>query len=81
VSYVFVFLCGAFYEAGCVFWVTYAARGSAWRAALFSMFSAAVTVAGLVETVRDLRHAPFLVAGYGAGTLVAVRWVRGPKDS
>ena len=66
------FLGGAVYEACSVGWVHYSDRGSPLVAALFSMLQAVAQVAGIGESVHDLRAAPFFVVGYGVGTYVAV---------
>lgn len=65
-------LCGAAYEAGCVFWVHHSEQGQPARASLWSMFNALVTCIGLGEAI----HRPIFIAayaiGFGGGTFVAV---------
>lgn len=73
------FLFGALYEAGCVAWVHYSERHQAGKAALVSSLLAAVQIAGVGESVHDIRMAPFFVVGYGVGSYVAVK-LKGPRS-
>ena len=73
VNAVIAFLGGAVYEAGCVFWVHYSESGRPYATALVSMLCATAQVAGIGESVRDLRIAPFFIIGYGVGTFFAVK--------
>lgn len=65
---------GAAYEAACVGWVHFSERGRALPTAGFSMLAALAEVTGVLDSVRDIRVAPFFVLGYGVGTYAAVRW-------
>jgi len=65
---------GALYEAACVGWVHFSERGRAFPTSLFSMLAATAEVTGVLDSVHDIRVAPFFVAGYGIGTYVAVKW-------
>jgi hypothetical protein len=40
------------------------------------MMQAAATIAGVGESVHDMRIAPFFVLGCGAGTFAAIVWKR-----
>jgi uncharacterized membrane-anchored protein YitT (DUF2179 family) len=44
------------------------------RAALMSAFVGALALAGLLEVAHNLPSAPYLVAGYFAGTYIGVRY-------
>lgn len=68
------FLSGALYESGCVFWVHFSEKGRPVATAVCSMLVAVAQVFGIGESVRDVRLAPFFVAGYGFGTWSAVAW-------
>lgn len=70
------FVGGFVIETMCVFWVHYSERERATATALCSMSIAIAQVLGLGEAVRDAWAAPFYVAGFGAGTYLAVRFKR-----
>lgn len=67
------FVSGAAYEAACVGWVHYSERGKAGITSVFSMLAATAEVAGVLDSVHDMRVAPFFVLGYGVGTYLAVK--------
>jgi hypothetical protein len=71
-SLVVAFAGGAIYEACSVVWVHAATGGSAWQTALVSALQALASVAGIGESVRDWRVAPFFVGGYGLGAYLAM---------
>ncbi len=66
------FLCGALYEAGCVYWVHFAESGKPIATAICSMVVASAQVLGIGESVHDVRTAAPFIAGYGVGTYLAV---------
>lgn len=72
-SYLLTFACGAWYEAGCVFWVHHSTKKQAGKTSLWSMSCALAEIVGIYYSVTDLRHAPAFILGYGVGTYVAVR--------
>ncbi len=63
---------GAVYEGGRVWWVAFAARDHAGRAAIVSVLLAASLVFGLGAAVRDPVCAPGWIAGYGVGTYIGI---------
>lgn len=67
------------HEIACVFWVHESDRLRAGRAALWSMFCGSVGVVGLWLSIDDIRHAPALILGYGAGTFIGIRVKAGLK--
>jgi hypothetical protein len=71
-SYLLVLICGLLYEAGCVFWVYAAEQRKPVKIALWAMLCASVQLTGLIESVRDLKHVPFFILGYGLGAGGAV---------
>ena len=66
------FVSGAAYEACSVVWVHRATTGTALQTALVSGLQAFAQVAGIGESVKDWRAAPFFVAGYAIGAYVAM---------
>jgi hypothetical protein len=71
---VITFLAGASYEAMGVAWVHYAERNKATPTAILSGMQALAQVAGIGESVRDWRLAPFYVVGWAFGSFLAVSW-------
>lgn len=66
------FFCGAAYECACVFWVHYSEQNRVVWAVVWSCFAALVTVIGLGEALHNPIFIVAYVAGYGAGTAVAI---------
>lgn len=69
---VVAFVSGMAYEALSVAWVHEATRGSAAMTPLASALQAIAQVAGIGESVRDRRAAPFFVFGYAVGAYAAM---------
>jgi len=80
VSYLVVLVCGFVYEAACVYWVYAAEQRKCLKIALWSMLCATVQLTGIIETVKDLWHAPVFILGYGLGSAFAVYLNRKAKD-
>lgn len=72
----FIFACGALYEAACVGFVHYSERQQPLPTALCSMATAASVVTGILGSVNDWHYAPFFVLGHGVGAYLAVRLKR-----
>lgn len=70
---ILTFICGALYEASCVFWVHFSEKGSAKMASAISMLVATCTLAGIGASLHDIKFAPFYILGYGFGTYMAVK--------
>ena len=66
------FVSGAAYEACSVVWVHRATHGTPLQTALVSGLQALASVAGIGESVRDWRAAPFFVCGYALGAYGAM---------
>jgi hypothetical protein len=67
------FLCGAAYELGCAFWVHYSETNRELPAVFWSCFNCLVTVVGLGEALHRPIFIAVYVAGFGAGTGLAIR--------
>jgi hypothetical protein len=67
-----VFISGFLFESGCVFWVHFTERNKIVKATLVSMFCATCQIAGIGESLHDLRTAPFFILGFGGGTFVSI---------
>jgi uncharacterized protein YebE (UPF0316 family) len=84
VALLLTFFCGSAYELGCVFWVHYSEKNRAIPAVFWSCFNALVTVIGLGEALHHPLFIVSYVAGFGAGTFIAIkikhRWMSGKYD-
>lgn len=65
-------IAGAVYDGCCVGWVHFSEKHMPYHTALFAMLLAAAQVAGVGESVHDIRVAPFFILGYGIGAFIAV---------
>lgn len=73
VDAVVAFVSGAAFEASCVAWVHYSEKNEAAKAAFVSMLIALANLAGVGESLHDLRVAPAFVLGYGLGTYATIK--------
>lgn len=67
------FASGFAIETACVYWVHYSERGRAGATALCSMLVAAAQILGIGDSLHSPSVACCYVAGFGAGTYLAVR--------
>lgn len=74
-THLLVFLSAALYESLFILWNRASADGHAWRAAGWSMLIGALSLYGVTSVVRDHGLGLALVAGYGVGSWVTVRWL------
>lgn len=73
------FICGAAYEAGCVWWVHHSEAGNKLSASAWSCFNALVTIIGVEGFLSSRWCAGAYVLGYGVGTFVAMSFKRKPN--
>ena len=71
-----VFLAGVAYECSYLLWLHVSARGKPWLSAVVSVVCGAVSLYGVSAVVRGPESWPWLLAGYGVGSWVTVRYGR-----
>lgn len=69
-----VFLCGAVYELATLGWLHLAAQRRPIPAALASMAVGALSLYAISAVVRGPDEWPWLIAGYGVGSWLTVRF-------
>lgn len=63
---------GTLFQASCVGWTHFSEKGKPFKTALFAMICAIAQISGIVDSIKDIRLAPFFVLGYGFGAYLAV---------
>ena len=70
------FLCGAGYEAACVYWTHYAEKGRPLATGSCAMVAALLTCVGLGEALHHPAGIAAYVGGFGVGSTLGV-WMKG----
>jgi hypothetical protein len=79
ISALTAFVCGVIYDVVNVFFMHHVERGHAIRASGFSMFVGSAAVTGFLEAAHNPAAKWWLIAGYGVGTYLAVKWTNRKK--
>jgi hypothetical protein len=71
---ILVFLAGAAFELSYLLWLYVSSRRQPLHSCFLSMLTGAISVYGITAVVTTPTHLPALLAGYGAGSYIAVKY-------
>lgn len=72
-TYLLVFISALAWEISYLLWLRYSVDRKPLRSALLSMVTGALSLYAMVQAVHDLKYAPALLLGYGAGSYIVAR--------